>query len=65
VAAGLRARRMPGVVESVEQGPQVRPPEYLERDPADPFAGRVVGHPGRRDVPFPVDAAAIVELYAR
>jgi small subunit ribosomal protein S4 len=65
VSIAARARRMPGVVAAVEQGPSVRLPEYLVREPDDPFTGRVVGRPSRDDVPFIVDPTAIVELYAR
>jgi small subunit ribosomal protein S4 len=56
---------MPDVIESTEQGPQVRMPGFLSRDPEDPLAGLVVGRPRREDVPFLVDESAIVEFYAR
>lgn len=54
------ARRMASEVE-----PGGKLPSYLERDPADPRAGRVTGVPIRSDVPFPLDEALIVEFYAR
>ena len=65
VAVSARGRRIPDVSRSVEEGPQIRLPDYLERDPADPFAGRLRARPGRDDVPFAVDPKAIVEFYAR
>ncbi len=65
ISLGERARRMPAVADAVAGGPALRLPGYLERDPADPFAGRVVGRPTRDDIPLAVDEAAIVEFYAR
>lgn len=65
IALDARARTMPSVVESVEHGPQVKLPSYLELDPDDKFAGRVISTPSRPDVPFIVDQAAIVEFYAK
>jgi small subunit ribosomal protein S4 len=65
IAIAPRAREIPGVVESVRNGPQVRLPSYLARNPDNPFEGYVTGEPGREDVPFPVDDTAIVEFYAR
>jgi small subunit ribosomal protein S4 len=60
-----RGRGLAGVRASVEQGPGVRLPGYLARDPDDPFVGRVTGVPRREDIPFIVDEAAITEFYAR
>jgi small subunit ribosomal protein S4 len=60
-----RARQMPDVARSVEQGPQVSLPRYLARDDDDPFSGRMVGSVRREDVPLAVDETAIVEFYAR
>lgn len=59
------ARRNPHVKESVESGPRVVLPSYLELDPDDPYEGRVVNRPDRSDVPVLVDESAIVEFYAR
>jgi small subunit ribosomal protein S4 len=64
VSVATRARRMRAVVDSVEQGPSVRVPDYLAREADDPFTGRMVGRPSREDVPFIVDPTAIVEFYA-
>lgn len=64
VALSERARNIAGVAQSVENGPQVAVPGYLERG-ADGFTGRVVGNVVRQDVPFIVDDTAIVEFYAR
>jgi small subunit ribosomal protein S4 len=60
-----RGRKIPGVVESVEHGPQVRLPSFLALDPSDRYTGRVVTTPAREDIPFIVNEAAIVEFYAR
>jgi small subunit ribosomal protein S4 len=65
VTISPRGRRMRGVIESAEQGPQVRMPGFLNRAPDDPLTGLVVGRPHRDDVPFVVDENAIVEFYAR
>ncbi len=65
VAATPRARAIAAVQEATSAGPEVRLPQYLARDPEDTFAGRVVAVPGRQDVPFIVNKAAIVEFYAR
>ena len=65
ISVSDRARSIPGVVESVERGPQVRLPGYLAVDPSDRFTGRVVTTPSRPDVPLIVDEAAVVEFYAR
>ncbi len=64
ISMSQRARNIPGVAQSVESGPQVALPGYLERG-ADPFTGRVSGTVSRQDVPFLVDDTAIVEFYAR
>ncbi len=65
VAATTRARAIAAVQDATASGPEVRLPQYLALDPGDAFAGRVVGTPGRPDVPFIVNEAAIVEFYAR
>lgn len=59
-----RARQRPSIKEWTSLGPVVRLPSYLAIDPDDPTCGHVTGLPVREDVPFPVDHAAIVELYA-
>lgn len=64
VAMAERGRGIPGVAASVENGPQVTLPGYLERG-ADGFTGRVTGDVSRQDIPFLVDDTAIVEFYAR
>lgn len=64
IAISPRGRNMPGVIQSVESGPQVALPGYLERG-ADPFSGRVTGTVSRQDIPFLVEETAIVEFYAR
>ncbi len=65
VAASTRARAIAAVQDAAALGPEVRLPPWLARDLDDAFAGRVVGVPGRPDVPFIVNEAAIVEFYAR
>jgi small subunit ribosomal protein S4 len=64
ISISPRGRAIPGVAQSVESGPQVALPSYLERG-ADPFTGRVTGGVARQDVPFLVEETAIVEFYAR
>lgn len=59
------ARGCASLRASAEQGPRLRVPSHLRRDPGDPFAGRVVAHPSRSDVPLPVRESLIVEFYAR
>lgn len=59
------ARKNPHVEESVERGPAVAIPSYLDLDPDDPYEGRVMGRPARTDVPVVVDEASVVEFYAR
>lgn len=53
------------VTESVERGPAVAIPSFLELDPDDKYEGRVIGHPTRTDVPVVVDESSVVEFYAR
>lgn len=65
ISMGPRGQAIPDVVTSIEQGPQVRLPGYLAKDPSDRFSGRVTSTPTRADIPFIVDEAAIVEFYAR
>ena len=65
ICASPRARAIAAVQDATAAGPQVRLPAYLARDPADAFAGRILGRPAREEVPFIVNEAAIVEFYAR
>ncbi|HEU0053470.1 MAG TPA: 30S ribosomal protein S4 [Longimicrobium sp.] len=65
VTVSDKARDNPGVIDSVQRGPQVRLPGFLALDPSDKFTGRVVTTPSRPDVPLVVDEAAVVEFYAR
>lgn len=60
-----RARRIPGVAQAIERGPEVRLPSFLALEPTDAAIGRVRGRPLPEDIPLRVDAAKIVELYAR
>lgn len=64
VSMSDRGRGIAGVAQSVESGPQVAIPGYLERG-SDAFTGRVTGTVSRQDIPFIVDETAIVEFYAR
>jgi len=64
IALGKTRERVQ-LIENVERGPQLRLPSYVAMDPADKFAGRVIGTPMRQDVPFPVNGQSIVEFYAR
>jgi small subunit ribosomal protein S4 len=64
VAPG-RTRERTQLLENVERGPQLRLPSYLAMDPSDKFEGRIIGSPMKGDTPFPVNANAIVEFYAR
>jgi small subunit ribosomal protein S4 len=64
VAPGKTRERV-SLQEAVEKGPQLRLPSYIAMDPADKFAGRVIGAPMRQDVPFPVNGQSLVEFYAR
>jgi small subunit ribosomal protein S4 len=64
VAPGKTRERV-GIMEAVERGPQLRLPSYVALDPSDKFSGRVIGSPMKTDVPFPVNASALVEFYAR
>lgn len=65
VSVTEKARQNPHVVESVERGPAVAIPSFLDLDPDDPYEGRVMGRPARTDVPIVVDEASVVEFYAR
>jgi small subunit ribosomal protein S4 len=65
LALSERARKIVGVQEAVEKGPEIRLPGFLAIDPDDPFQGRVTGRPSRSDVPLVVDEASVVEFYAR
>jgi small subunit ribosomal protein S4 len=64
VATGKTRERV-SIMEAVERGPQLRLPSYIAMDPSDKFSGRVIGTPMKTDVPFPVNASALVEFYAR
>jgi small subunit ribosomal protein S4 len=64
VAPGKTRERV-SIMEAVERGPQLRLPSYVAMDPSDKFSGRVIGSPMKTDVPFPVNASALVEFYAR
>jgi len=64
VAPG-KTRERAQLIENVERGPQLRLPSYIAMDPSDKFSGRVIGAPMKGDVPFPVNASALVEFYAR
>jgi len=64
VAPGKTRERV-SLMEAVERGPQLRLPSYIAMDPSDKFSGRVIGTPMKTDVPFPVNASALVEFYAR
>jgi small subunit ribosomal protein S4 len=64
VAPGKTRERV-SLQEAVEKGPQLRLPSYIAMDPADKFAGRIIGAPMRQDVPFPVNGQSLVEFYAR
>jgi small subunit ribosomal protein S4 len=64
VATGKTRERV-SLMEAVEKGPQLRLPSYIAMDPSDKFSGRVIGTPMKTDVPFPVNASALVEFYAR
>jgi small subunit ribosomal protein S4 len=64
VAPG-KTRERAQLMENVERGPQLRLPSYIAMDPSDKFSGRVIGGPMKGDVPFPVNASALVEFYAR
>jgi small subunit ribosomal protein S4 len=64
IAPGKTRERVQ-LIENVERGPQLRLPSYVAMDPADKFAGRVIGTPMRQDVPFPVNGQSLVEFYAR
>lgn len=65
VSIAPRARKIPDVAAAVQGDPELALPGYLQRDPDDPFSGRMVHLPDRGDVPFEVDERAIVEFYAR
>jgi small subunit ribosomal protein S4 len=65
IALGAAARLRPSLLARAAEPPAVRLPGYLARDPGDALAGRVVGAPGRGDIPFAVSEALIIEHYAR
>lgn len=64
ISISERGRKIAGVAQSVESGPQVALPAYLQKGD-DPYTGRVSGRVTRQDIPFIVDETAIVEFYAR
>jgi small subunit ribosomal protein S4 len=59
-----RTRQLARVTAALEDGAQVALPGYLRRD-SDPYIGRVIGQPSRKDIPFEVDEMAVIEFYAR
>ena len=65
ISVSPRGRNIPGVIDAVQRGPEVKLPGYLALDPSDKYTGRVVTTPAREDVPLIVDEAAVVEFYAR
>lgn len=65
VALTAAAQRQAALRERAEGEPSIMLPRYLERDPAAPCTGRVVGLPVRSDIPLPVREAMIVEFYSR
>ena len=65
VAVAPKARDRAQLMADVERGPQLRLPTFLALDPSSKFEGRVIGSPMKTDVPFPVNASALVEFYAR
>lgn len=65
VSVAEGSREIPAVVAQVEKGPEVRLPSFLAQDLDDKFTGRVLSEPLPTDVPFPINANAIVEYYAR
>lgn len=65
VSLSARAREQTTIRECAEQGPRLRLPSYLRRDPVDACAGYVVATPMRQDVPFPVRESLIIEYYSR
>lgn len=65
ISLAPRARERTALRATVEDGPVLRLPGHLLRDPDDPFGGRVISDPARSDVPFPVSESLIVEFYAR
>jgi len=60
-----KARERADLMSNVERGPQLRLPSYIALDPSSKFSGRVIGSPMKGDTPFPVNASALVEFYAR
>lgn len=65
VSLSTRARARESIRESAEQGPRLRLPSHLQRDPVDACAGRVVSQPARGDVPVAVRESLIIEYYSR
>ncbi|MHB1222492.1 MAG: hypothetical protein ACYC2G_00390, partial [Gemmatimonadaceae bacterium] len=65
VSLGPAARRRPALLAPSEHGPMLRVPGYLQHDPTDRCAGRIIGLPVRADVPIIVRESLIVEHYAR
>ena len=59
------AREHDALRERAEGEPALRFPSHLRRDPSDVYSGRVIAHPLRSDVPFPVRESLIIEYYAR
>jgi small subunit ribosomal protein S4 len=65
ISVSVRGRKIPWVQEQADRGPELRLPSYLQSDSNDKFTGRVMGVPVKDDASLVVDAAAIVEFYAR
>lgn len=65
VSLAPAARARDALRASAEQGPRLRVPSHLQRDPADVCAGYVISRPSRADVPFPVREDLIIAYYAR
>jgi small subunit ribosomal protein S4 len=58
------SRAIAPIQEEVQRGRHSLP-SFLEKDPDDPFTGRVVGTPRREEVPLDVDESAVLEYYGR
>ena len=57
------SRKMPMIVEGVENPPSAMPP-YLERAPQS-FEGRMVATPNVETVPFKADTTGVIGFYSR
>lgn len=65
VSLAPSARESDSLRAVAEQGPALRMPAHLRRDPDDACAGRMISVPARTDVPFAVKESLVVEFYAR